>query len=161
MLPGASITVGYSMTPYIGLFDEIWLRAHADGLLGSTDVFPGLFGRQEHSLMLLNFLAGPEAVIYLARRLELFVAVMGGYSMVSLTRKDAEEDEKGWSGGAASVMGEAGFNIVLHPDWQIRIGAMYRFNVSDIKVSNDDADVEVGVGSMSAFHAGAGLTYIF
>lgn len=169
---GGSVTVGYNLSPFVDWGNtELWLRAQLDvGYATVKDFLPGV----DTDWLMLNVLAGPELKYYLFSRVDLFIAVLGGISVVAINEaNDGEQDAMAY---VPSLRVGAGFDILLHPDWQLRIGGGYRANLQDFKL--DDADDDEGfqgcaqfggcnlftqqeIGNLSGIEARLGLTYIF
>jgi len=180
---GSSIEVGYNLTPYMNFgWGEFWLRTHTD-FYHTAGVFqPGVLGSEESRIDwgFINLYAGPELKIYLFRYVDLFASLAGGTTMV-LGFSDAKLKGDGGKeiqdlafGIGYGAIGDAGLDIVFHPDWSLRIGGQYRYNFGDIEVEGPKVeDIFEGVsafegdaekrnlGTLSGVNAMMGLNYIF
>ncbi len=179
-LGGLGLDVGYNLSPYVDWGrSELWLRTNFDLGFGSvSDAGAQSNVGQIDTLdwFMLNALAGPELKYYLFSRVDIFGSVLAGISAASASTPDnqitreGEDDEEDDSGGGAtaSVRLSGGFDLLLHPDWQLRLAVGYRANLSEITLEPPD-DIESGqsafdgqkVGTLSGVDAKAALTYIF
>ena len=180
---GTSIEVGYNLTPYMSFgWGEFWLRTHTDLYHAGGTFEAGVLGSEESRIDwgFINFHAGPELKLYLFRYVDLFVSLAGGTTMV-LGFSDAElKDADGKDvqdiafGIGYGAIGDAGLDIVFHPDWSLRVGGQYRYNFGDIEVEGPKLeDISEGLsafegsaekrnlGTLSGVNAMVGLNYIF
>jgi len=161
--------LGYDLSPYSSWsHGELWLRTNFELAVGSADG-----GEKEFNFTMMNFIAGPEVKYYLFPRIDLFTSILAGISILGVSTPDnkveVDEEEKDDSAGGASpsLQMAAGLDIILHPDWQIRAGAGYRFSFSEMKLEPPEDAAEKSlfdgeeVGSYSGLQIKAGLTYIF
>lgn len=180
---GSSIEVGYNLTPYMNFgWGEFWLRTHTDLYHAGGTFEAGVLGAEESRIDwgFIHLYAGPELKIYLFPYVDLFASLAGGTTMV-LGFSDAklkDENDKDIQDMAFGIgygaIGDAGIDIVFHPDWSLRIGGQYRYNFGDIEVEGpkledifegtsafEGSKEKKNLGTLSGVNAMMGLNYIF
>lgn len=176
-MAGGTLDVGYNLSPYTKwTWGEIWLRTHLD--IYASTIKGGLeeFGFDgDLNYLVYNILAGPELKLYLFSRFDLFLGAAGGVSALQVSTPDVqvtvdgeEEDDSAAALSLGTLSLNAGFDILLHPDWSLRFGGEFKQNFGDAELEPTESDEgsvfildDPKLGSLSAFSLQAGLTYIF
>ena len=144
-LGGITLDVGYDLTPYT--FNELWIRASSD-FATRIDGDALLFLYTQYAML--------EVDLYVTQRLNWFVGFGGAVTVVVLRNLDTEEQGNGKTYGIA---GQMGFDIILHPDWFIRMGALWRQNFTSVEY--EDGFTSRTDDKFTGLQYFAGLHYIW
>lgn len=178
--PGATVEVGYNMTHLVPIGHEFWMRTYLDGLFLPFDrFFTAKGGSRKTNFVMISAFAGPEVKVHLFSRVDLFVGAAVGYTIAIASEQtdssgnsdsggnaaaDESKDTPGGSARTAGALGVGGLDLLLSPDWSVRLTGGYRWHATKMVLESSDDDPAYDgtpIGTFNGVNASATLGYIF
>jgi hypothetical protein len=142
---GLGLDLGIDLTPWT--FNEFWLHA----------VFSQQFGLFTNAFSsILNICVVPQFVFYTGRYLNVLAGLGPTLTVSYLSMQDSGKAGAGFTGGLAA---EAGLDVVLAPEWYLRLEALWRQNFADVKYGGDLGDRKRD--NLSGLELSLGVNYVF